>query len=119
MQNKKLANIYEFFEEGIYSKEIFIKRSNIISKQIKKIKYNIEKQKQKMRKKKQKEKDTIPKIENLLDIYDILKTPEEKNLLLKTLVEKVEYFKKSKATSKNSDIEDFVLDIYPKTDRLL
>ena len=119
LQNKKLANIYEFFEEGIYSKEIFIKRSNIISKQIEKIKYNIEKQEQKTRKEKQKEKDTIPKIENLLDIYDILKTPEEKNLLLKTLVEKVEYFKKSKATSKNSDIEDFVLDIYPKTDRLL
>ena len=55
----------------------------------------------------------IPKVENVLDFYDKLQTPEEKNDLLKTVVKRVEYLKTKKAIKKNSDPTDFELDIYP------
>ena len=42
----------------------------------------------------------IPKFENVFDIYDKLQTPEEKNRLLKTVIEKVVYIKEKKTLKK-------------------
>lgn len=55
----------------------------------------------------------VPKIENVIDLYPMLETAEEKNLLLKTVVKKVEYLKNEKAIKKDSDPNKFELDIYP------
>ena len=115
-QNKKLANVYDFFEEGTYTREIFSKRCKIISSEISKIKRSIEefeKQKEIEVKKEEGKKAIIPKVENVLDFYDKLQTPEEKNDLLKTVVKRVEYLKTIKAIKKNSNPTSFELDIYP------
>ena len=64
-------------------------------------------------KKEEGKKTIIPKIENVLDLYPNLQTAEEKNLLLKTVVKRIEYLKTKKAIKKDSDPTDFELDIYP------
>ena len=56
----------------------------------------------------------IPEIENVIDMYNILETAEEKNNLLKTVIEKVVYTKTKKAIKKDSDPTEFELDLYPK-----
>lgn len=115
-QNKKLANVYDFFEDGTYSREMFTERCNFISATINNIKSNIEGFKKQLEQeiiKEEGKKVIIPKIENVIDLYQNLQTAEEKNLLLKTVVKRVEYLKTEKAIKKNSDPTDFELDIYP------
>ena len=115
-QNRKLTNVYDFFEEGTYSREMFSERCSLITTTINSIKANIDefnKQLELERKKDEGRRAIIPKVENVLDIYPSLETPEEKNLLLKTVVKRVEYLKTEKAIKKNSDPTDFELDIYP------
>lgn len=116
VQNKKLANVYDFFEDGTYSREIFTKRCNFISATINNIKSNIEELKKQLDQemiKEERGKKIIPKSENVIDLYRNLQTAEKKNLLLKTVVKRVEYLKTEKAIKKNSDPTDFELDIYP------
>lgn len=116
IQNRKLSNVYDFFEEGTYSREMFLERCKIISSTITNIEANIkefEKQIEIEEKKDEGKKAIIPKIENVLDIYYSLQTAEEKNNLLKTIVKRVEYLKTEKAIKKDSDSTNFELDIYP------
>lgn len=116
IQNKKLSNVYDYFEEGTYSREMFSERCRLISATIASIKNNIEEFEQQINaeiKKEEGKKAIIPKIENVLDIYYNLQTAEEKNLLLKTVVKRVEYLKTEKAIKKDSDPTNFELDIYP------
>ncbi len=116
VQNKKLANVYDFFEEGTYTREMFSERCKIISSTITNIEANIkefEKQIEIEEKKDEGKKALIPKVENVLDIYPNLQTAEEKNNLLKTIVKRVEYLKTEKAIKKDSDPTNFELDIYP------
>lgn len=116
LQNKKLANVYDFFEEGTYTREMFSERCRVISATITNLNSNIkefEKQIELENKKDEGKKAIIPKVENVLDIYPKLRTAEEKNNLLKTVVKKVEYLKTEKAIRKDSDPTNFELDIYP------
>lgn len=116
VQNKKLSNVYDFFEEGTYSREMFSERCQLISSTIASIEANIkefEKQIEIEEKKDEGKKSLIPKVENVLDIYSSLQTAEEKNNLLKRIVKKVEYLKCEKAIKKDSDPTNFELDIYP------
>lgn len=117
IQNKKLSNIYDFFEDGTYTREMFIERSRHISEQIADINSNIEKQEKEILEEKARKEDkkkVIPQVENVIDLYDTLETPEEKNLLLKTVVKEIKYLKTEKAIKKDSDPTKFELDIYPK-----
>ena len=114
IQNKKLANVYDFFEEGTYSREMFSERCQLITASISNIKANIDEFEQQIileDKKEQGKKAIVPKIQNVLDSN--LESAEDKNALLKTVVKRVEYLKTEKAIKKNSDPTDFELDIYP------
>ena len=56
----------------------------------------------------------IPKLENIIDLYDKLETAEDKNILLKSIIAKVTYLKTQKAIKSDSDPTNFELHIYPK-----
>ena len=56
----------------------------------------------------------IPKLENVIEVYNKLDTSEEKNVLLKSILEKVTYLKTEKAIKQNSDPTNFEIHIYPK-----
>lgn len=114
--NKKLSNVYDFFEEGTYTKEMFSERCNMISKQIETTSNSILEYKKQLDEELMREegrKEIVPKVKNVLDIYNKLDTPEEKNDLLKTVVKKVMYLKTERAIKKTSDPTNFELDIYP------
>ncbi len=116
-ENAKLDKVYEFFENGIYTKDEFINRSSIIKNNIKNIENkliehnslfqkNIEIQNQK--------ENVIPKLENVIDLYYKLENAEDKNILLKSIIAKITYLKTEKAIRKDSDLTSFELNIYPK-----
>lgn len=116
VQNKKLANVYDYFEEGAYSRDMFSERCQILSQNIAGINKSLKEFKMLVEqeiKKDEGRRAIVPKIENVIDLYPMLETAEEKNLLLKTVVKKVEYLKNEKAIKKDSDPNKFELDIYP------
>ena len=116
-EKSKLTKVYDFFEDNTYTKEMFLERSKGISETISTINSNILGLQEEIEREKiinSNKKDIIPKIENVLELYDSLKDNEDKNNLLKTILEKVTYIKTTKAIKKDSDPTDFEITIYPK-----
>ena len=115
-QKKKISNVYDYFEDGTYTKEMFNERILMLNSKMEEIKENIKIQKERIKieyKRLEDKKEVVPKIENIIDLYPKLETAEEKNLLLKTVLKKVEYKKETRSLGKNADPTDFQLDIYP------
>ena len=120
-ENAKLNKIYDFLENGIYSKEEFVNRSKAIKENIESLENKLKEYTELLNKNNgiQNEKDImIPKLENIIDLYDKLETAEDKNILLKSIIAKVTYSKTEKAIKKDSDSTNFELHIYPKLDKV-
>ncbi len=102
-ENDKLLSIFNFLEDGTYTKEMFNARSEAVSKNVERINNSIENYKTKLAQEKimDKEKDVlVPKIENVLDVYNLLQTAEEKNELLKTVITRGYISKNRKGNTK-------------------
>lgn len=120
-QNAKLNKIYDFLENGIYSKDEFIKRSKTIKDNIQSLESKLDKYNSLLQKNTEVQspkENIIPKLENIIDLYDKLENAEDKNILLKSIIAKVTYLKTEKAIKKDSDPTNFELHIYPKVPKV-
>ena len=116
-ESTKIDKIYDFLENGIYNKDEFINRSKSIKDNIQNLETKLNEYNTLLQKntEMQNEKETIiPKLENVIDLYDKLETAEDKNILLKSIISKVTYLKTEKSIKKDSDFTNFELHIYPK-----
>lgn len=113
----KLEKIYDFLEKGIYTVDVFTQRKNKIlnekQEQTTKI-TSLTNEVEKLERIEKSKIDLIPKVKNVLEVYNHCSNIKEKNELLKTVIEKVEYLKTEKCYNKNSNPENFELLIYPK-----
>lgn len=116
-EKKQIDKVCDAFEKGVYSdetyKERYQKHKDIIAKYettISEYREQLEKEYSVLNQKKL----MVPKLENVIDVYYKLENPEEKNDLLKTIIEKVTYLKEKPALKKNDDPTDFTIRIYPK-----
>lgn len=119
-ENTKLNKIYDFLENGIYNKDEFINRSKTIKDNIQSLEIKLDEYNSLLQKNEdiQHEKQTmIPKLENVIDLYDKLETAEDKNILLKSILSKVTYLKTEKSIKSDSVPSNFELHIYPKIPR--
>lgn len=108
----QLNKTYDLLEQEVYTKDIFIERSNLLKQQIKEINDNINKletEKKQISAKKNNTEVLIPKIEKVIDSYYETDNIKMKNNLLKDVLEKVEY---TKINPSNKD--DFRLKLFPK-----
>lgn len=102
----------ELLETGVYSLDLFRDRSYSINQQID----GINTQKEELIRLNENNKtdkiiQAIPKIENCLKVYDTLDT-EEKNKLLKTIINKAYYTKNKAGNRWNKDTQDeFILEL--------
>lgn len=120
-EKAKLDKIYSFLENGIYSKDEFLNRSKSIKGNIQNLENNFKEYNELLNKniEMQNEKDTeIPKLKNVIDLYDKLETAEDKNILLKSIISKVTYLKIEKAIKNDSCPTNFELHIYPKITKI-
>lgn len=105
------TKLYDLLEQGIYDNNTFLERSNLLAEKIRDIKNKIdelETLKNSYQNMKNAKTKIIPKIEKVIETYP-LATIEQKNKLLKSCIEKIEYYK-PKGTRKT----DFELTIYPR-----
>src|SRR5690606_38056831 len=108
----QMGKLHDLLEKGIYDEETFIKRSKVLSDRKEKIQQALVENEELLQKEKKAirtRKETIPKIEHILDIYNDLDDPKKKNDLLKKVLEKCVYKKERHQVGDN-----FELTIYPK-----
>lgn len=116
-ENTKLNKIYDFLENGVYSKDEFINRSKVIKENIQSLEEKLNEYKELLTKNEQiqiQKEVIIPRLEHVIDLYNKLENAEDKNILLKSIIAKVTYLKTKKAIKKDSDPTNFELHIYPK-----
>lgn len=120
-ENTKLNKIYDFLENGVYSKDEFINRSKSIKDNIENLENKLKVYTELLNKNtemQQQKEIMIPKLENVIDLYYKLESAEDKNILLKSMLAKVTYLKTQKAIKKDSAPTNFELHIYPKTPKI-
>lgn len=111
---KRLDKAYEAFETGIYDADTLKDRAEKIKHELnlsQNALNDLLEQQKSQEEFKTRRQLLIPKVEFLLDNYNNL-TPEEQNILLKEVLEKIEYSKEKRGTKK--EIPEFHLKIYPK-----
>lgn len=115
-EEAKFDKLCNFLEEGIYDKDTFRSRSIVIKENINKFLNQIKELETYIANQKeiQEQSDSyIPKIENIINLYYSNISVKEKNDLIKSIVEKVTYYKDKNARWHN-DPNDFTLKIFPK-----
>lgn len=107
--------LHDLLEQGVYSIETYLERSQILANQITEkengltmLKHQLEDEK----KKQMTRKNFIPVMINVMKLYHKSKSIEQKNKLLKSIVEKIEYARNHEHLKDSFDIT-----IYPKLPR--
>lgn len=120
-EKNKLNKVYELFEEDTYNKQEFSERSTSLKNNIDEINREITKISKAVNTQEEAEQNKeiiVPKIKNVIEIYSKLETNEQKNILLRSILEKVTYLKTEKAIKKDSNPSNFEIHIYPKIPKL-
>lgn len=108
----QLSNTYDLLEQGIYDKSTFIDRSNLLKVKVDELQKKLEDlilEKETFEKKLNSKQVLVPKIQNVIDTYYETDDIKQKNKLLKSVLQKIEY---SKVNPQN--LEDFQLVLFPK-----
>ena len=112
--NQQRGKLYDFLEQGIYSQDVFWERSHVLASRISDAEMQLDTLSDHLNILKQSaaaQKDLVPRVQNILDIYNILETPAEKNALLKSVLHHAVYSKSTGGQWRESDLK---LYIYPK-----
>jgi DNA invertase Pin-like site-specific DNA recombinase len=103
---------YDLLEQGIYDVATFTERSNSIQERLNSLYLSIEatkKQLQNIKASNVHSTEYIAMLRSVLDAYYKIESPKDKNLLLKTVLDKVGYNKEPDAK-----VDEFKIKIYPK-----
>ena len=109
-------NIHNLLEQGIYSIDVFLERSKLLSERVAQAKEDrsvLEKELALELAREDSQKNIIPKVERLLDVYASLPTAKAKNDMLKEVLEKVVYTKE-KGGRWHGSPDEFEITLYPK-----
>ena len=112
-QNK----LYDLLEQGVYSTEIFLERSQRLTENIASSQAELEKMQDEIRNHEALRVQSqvfIPQVEKILEVYCLAENPKEKNDLLKQVLTKVVYKKTANGHYKGQQADDFDLILFPK-----
>ena len=108
------GRLYDLLEQGVYTIDVFTQRQFELATRISAAEQAIQEAQQQLDAERQLDElrlSIIPRVERLLDVYQQLETPQEKNEMLKTCLERVEYRKTIGGRYTKSDM---ALKLYPK-----
>lgn len=112
--NSQLDKVYEAFETGIYDVQTFQNRDKALKAQLEELKTKkavcIE-QIAAVERRKNIYEVFIPKVNRILSVYDDLSSAQEKNDMLKEVVDHIDY---EKNTHGHGHEREFVVTVYPK-----
>lgn len=103
----------EMLEEGIYSKEKYLQRVNVLGEDLNALQANLNALERESFAELDSKKNAIPIMSKVLEEYWNL-SPADKNTLLKSIIERIEYTKEERNTRYNPEEVKFTLKIYLK-----
>jgi len=115
--NKQLESVYDYFEQQVYSLDLFRKRSGDLNKKLEdneKLIKTIEREMEEIKERIIRKEQFIPYFENVLKSYSKTDDPLRKNALLKQIVDHIYYTKTKKGTRLGQGVDSFTLDVYLK-----
>lgn len=101
--------ICDLLEKGVYTIEMFSKRNEKLQSEINNLKNSVQTIKKEIAKQEERANnstDIIPKVQHILDSYDLM-TAQQKNDLWKEILHKIEFYAEPKG-------KDFRIKLYPK-----
>ena len=108
------GRLYDLLEQGVYTIDVFTQRQAELATRISAAEHAIQEAQQQLDAERQLDElrlSIIPRVERLLDVYQQLETPQEKNEMLKTCLERVEYRKTQGGRYAPSDM---TLKLFPR-----
>ena len=111
------ARAYELVETGVYTPEIFLQRSQALAADKQVIVDRIEASQttiHELARAKQARARLAPAVRRVLETYPLAASPQEKNALLKTVLQKILYHKQAKSYTKSGS--DMHVTLYPLAD---
>lgn len=114
--NLQLDNLHDLLEQGVYTKEVFTSRYALLTKRIDEAQAKvaeIETELFSLREKLRFNTSIIPSIEHLLDVYNETESIEQKQELLRSVIEKILY-KKEPGGRWRVAPDEFTVEVYPK-----
>ena len=115
------GRLHDLLERGIYDEETYLERSKHLANRMDDCRRKLEETIKELEMEQERKKamtNIIPQVQHVLDIYDKTNDPKEKNLLLKSILEKATYRKERWQRN-----DQFTLVVYPKimpsTDKVL
>ncbi len=115
--DKQLEMVYDYFEQQVYSLDLFRKRCNELTRKIdehNKLMETIQGEITEIKERITKKEEFIPYFEGILRSYTEAKDPLKKNILLKQVVDHVFYTKIKKGNRLGQGNDLFTLDVYLK-----
>ena len=112
--SQQQSRLYDLLERGIYSEDVFLQRSAELGRRKAEAEAKLADIRQRQTALEQTDrnrKEIIPRIQHVLDVYRSCETAQEKNDLLKTVVQRIEYSKTKGGRWQESDLQ---LHVYPK-----
>lgn len=114
---KQLDGMCDLLEQGLYTPDMFRQRSQSVTERLEKAKAehaHLSEQLDNAQNVLTAKTEFIPKVEHVLNVYDTLGSPAEKNQLLKEVIDHAEYHKAKSGAYKGVSVDDFELIVYPK-----
>lgn len=114
--NRQLEKTHDLLEQGVYDTDTFLARSRSLTDRISAARLDVERLTQELSEAEGVElqrKEIIPKVKRLLDVYDTLPSAEEKNRMLREVVERAVY-RRDAVDGKKPPRGSFDLEIYPR-----
>jgi site-specific DNA recombinase len=104
--NKQKNKLFDFLERGIYDEDTFLERSNVIKNRTEEISKNIKNINSELKIIEKNNNQIVSGLKKVLEYYPITDSVEEKNQLLKSVVEKAIYYKR-----KDQTLDEFELSL--------
>ena len=108
------GKLYDLLEQGIYTQDVFLERSRLLASRITEAEAAVQRLHQHLasiNEAEQTRSQLIPRVQNVLDVYNTLDNPTDQNALLKSVLDHVIYSKSVGGQWKESDMQ---LYIFPK-----
>ena len=115
--DRQTANAYDLVEQGVYSTEVFLSRSQELSRRRDELNQRVTSVTEELMRYERFDADSsqlLPKLRHVLDAYRASASAEEKNALLKSVLDHVTYTKSKRLRWNNAPGSDMEITLHPR-----
>lgn len=110
--NTQMTRIHDFLEQGIYSPAVFVQRRDELAAKITAAEQELDRIRN-VPTPEETIRQQLPQIRHVLEVYPLTDDLEQKNMLLKSVIDHVDYHKTKRCTRADNPADYMTLNIHP------